>query len=194
MKAYLSSSERTEDKTGCGFFLLFFNLFITIDTSNFAVSDLDDRPSVLVWKLFSQRSVGDTDVSLRNEDLLLSGSEVKTPNGELEKKEVFDASRRTRERLRRPYFEEWVERFFETRVKISAAKCRNSARCSDNDGILTTNTYTYTPWYAHQLYLSPSANSLLQSNVLRPYLAAVRSTLTAALTLEDFSSQVRSYP
>ncbi|KAH9895229.1 actin-like protein ARPC3 [Cubamyces lactineus] len=28
------------------------------------------------------------------------------------------------------------------------------------------------------------------SNVLRPYLAAVRSTLTAALTLEDFSSQV----
>ena len=32
---------------------------------------------------------------------------------------------------------------------------------------------------------------MLQSNVLRPYLAAVRSTLTAALTLEDFSSQVR---
>jgi hypothetical protein len=30
----------------------------------------------------------------------------------------------------------------------------------------------------------------LQSNVLRPYLAAVRSTLTAALTLENFSSQV----
>ena len=29
-----------------------------------------------------------------------------------------------------------------------------------------------------------------QSNVLRPYLAAVRSTLTAALTLENFSSQV----
>ncbi|KAI3618591.1 arp2 3 complex 20 kda subunit [Moniliophthora roreri] len=28
------------------------------------------------------------------------------------------------------------------------------------------------------------------SNVLRPYLAAVRSTLTAALTLENFSSQV----
>ncbi|THH08080.1 hypothetical protein EW145_g2944 [Phellinidium pouzarii] len=28
------------------------------------------------------------------------------------------------------------------------------------------------------------------SNVLRPYLAAVRSTLTAALTLQDFSSQV----
>ncbi|KAH7913916.1 hypothetical protein BJ138DRAFT_1080669 [Hygrophoropsis aurantiaca] len=28
------------------------------------------------------------------------------------------------------------------------------------------------------------------SNSLRPYLAAVRSTLTAALTLEDFSSQV----
>lgn len=31
-----------------------------------------------------------------------------------------------------------------------------------------------------------------QSNVLRPYLAAVRSTLTAALTLENFSSQVIS--
>ncbi|KAF5370591.1 hypothetical protein D9758_001974 [Tetrapyrgos nigripes] len=30
------------------------------------------------------------------------------------------------------------------------------------------------------------------SNVLRPYLAAVRSTLTAALTLENFSSQVGS--
>ncbi|RDB23080.1 Actin-related protein 2/3 complex subunit 4 [Hypsizygus marmoreus] len=29
-----------------------------------------------------------------------------------------------------------------------------------------------------------------QFNVLRPYLAAVRSTLTAALTLENFSSQV----
>ncbi|KAF8919762.1 hypothetical protein CPB85DRAFT_1429251 [Mucidula mucida] len=29
-----------------------------------------------------------------------------------------------------------------------------------------------------------------QSNALRPYLAAVRSTLTAALTLENFSSQV----
>ncbi|KNZ72859.1 Actin-related protein 2/3 complex subunit 4, partial [Termitomyces sp. J132] len=28
------------------------------------------------------------------------------------------------------------------------------------------------------------------SNVLRPYLAAVRSTLTAALTLENFSSQI----
>ncbi|EKM59985.1 uncharacterized protein PHACADRAFT_250816 [Phanerochaete carnosa HHB-10118-sp] len=28
------------------------------------------------------------------------------------------------------------------------------------------------------------------SNVLRPYLAAVRSTLTAALTLQDFSSQI----
>ncbi|PCH43809.1 arp2/3 complex subunit [Wolfiporia cocos MD-104 SS10] len=28
------------------------------------------------------------------------------------------------------------------------------------------------------------------SNTLRPYLAAVRSTLTAALTLEDFASQV----
>lgn len=29
-----------------------------------------------------------------------------------------------------------------------------------------------------------------QSNTLRPYLNAVRSTLTAALTLENFSSQV----
>ncbi|CAD6571188.1 MAG: Arp complex subunit [Tremellales sp. Tagirdzhanova-0007] len=34
-----------------------------------------------------------------------------------------------------------------------------------------------------------SANSQ-QSNTLRPYLNAVRSTLTAALTLENFSSQV----
>ncbi|PBK91550.1 actin-like protein ARPC3 [Armillaria gallica] len=31
---------------------------------------------------------------------------------------------------------------------------------------------------------------ILPSNALRPYLAAVRSTLTAALTLESFSSQV----
>ncbi|KAI0829738.1 actin-like protein ARPC3 [Trametes gibbosa] len=31
---------------------------------------------------------------------------------------------------------------------------------------------------------------MVRSNVLRPYLAAVRSTLTAALTLEDFASQV----
>ena len=31
-----------------------------------------------------------------------------------------------------------------------------------------------------------------KSNTLRPYLAAVRSTLTAALTLENFSSQVPS--
>lgn len=31
---------------------------------------------------------------------------------------------------------------------------------------------------------------IYQSNTLRPYLAAVRSTLTAALTLENFSSQV----
>lgn len=30
-----------------------------------------------------------------------------------------------------------------------------------------------------------------QSNALRPYLSAVRSTLTAALTLENFGSQVR---
>lgn len=30
----------------------------------------------------------------------------------------------------------------------------------------------------------------LQSNALRPYLSAVRSTLTAALTLENFGSQV----
>lgn len=29
-----------------------------------------------------------------------------------------------------------------------------------------------------------------QSNTLRPYLSAVRATLTAALTLENFSSQV----
>lgn len=29
-----------------------------------------------------------------------------------------------------------------------------------------------------------------QSNTLRPYLNAVRATLTAALTLENFSSQV----
>ncbi|KAJ3915277.1 actin-like protein ARPC3 [Lentinula edodes] len=33
-------------------------------------------------------------------------------------------------------------------------------------------------------------NLRICSNVLRPYLAAVRSTLTAALTLENFSSQV----
>jgi len=32
--------------------------------------------------------------------------------------------------------------------------------------------------------------AFIMSNVLRPYLAAVRSTLTAALTLENFSSQV----
>lgn len=31
-----------------------------------------------------------------------------------------------------------------------------------------------------------------QSNALRPYLSAVRSTLTAALTLENFGSQVSS--
>ncbi|KAI1796512.1 actin-like protein ARPC3 [Ganoderma leucocontextum] len=38
--------------------------------------------------------------------------------------------------------------------------------------------------------MHPPATNPIMSNVLRPYLAAVRSTLTAALTLEDFSSQV----
>jgi actin related protein 2/3 complex subunit 4 len=33
-------------------------------------------------------------------------------------------------------------------------------------------------------------DSLLQANTLKPYLGAVRSTLTAALCLENFSSQV----
>lgn len=39
----------------------------------------------------------------------------------------------------------------------------------------------------------PSASAdaaSVQSNTLRPYLACVRSTLTAALTLESFPSQV----
>jgi hypothetical protein len=34
--------------------------------------------------------------------------------------------------------------------------------------------------------------STFQSSSLRPYLAAVRATLTAALTLENFASQVRT--
>lgn len=39
-------------------------------------------------------------------------------------------------------------------------------------------------------HCSQLTSASLQSNTLRPYLNAVRSTLTAALTLENFSSQV----
>lgn len=38
--------------------------------------------------------------------------------------------------------------------------------------------------------INEATDAFKQSNVLRPYLAAVRSSLTAALTLENFSSQV----
>lgn len=37
---------------------------------------------------------------------------------------------------------------------------------------------------------SPPFPGPIQSNTLRPYLAAIRSTLTASMCLEDFASQV----
>ena len=46
-------------------------------------------------------------------------------------------------------------------------------------------------WYANRFIYSENIILIeIQSNVLRPYLAAVRATLTAALTLENFASQV----
>lgn len=42
-----------------------------------------------------------------------------------------------------------------------------------------------------RFWIVDASDRCLQSNVLKNYLAAVRATLTAALTLQDFSSQVR---
>jgi hypothetical protein len=61
------------------------------------------------------------------------------------------------------------------------------------------STQSSIPWYVPFISLAQDETPDLtqqispddtQSNTLRPYLNAVRSTLTAALTLENFSSEV----